>query len=1047
MKLVYSLLSLLAPIIPHGSLARPKMNLGSVRGSSRDRSSDSAHYSDHAVECGKEKAGKEKSGKGKGDGHDCEDNDYYPPVPKTFSIRGRALEEGTAVCIPNTTIELHDAISKNIIATTLTDVNGKYRFKGIPIGKYEIWQLPIPGYRSVRDADGGNPDKITVKLRYTSSSRNNFYDEKVHKVRGCILTPSLQGSPLLGHTASILLVGPITAMINTVDGTYEFPNVPAGSYTITLMTMQGFDIVDDTDPGSLPGVILATITGTSNGNDFAVQEHDTTDDEPDLAFIAGRVLLEDIRRGTPYTLGAVVELTLPDDTRRRTTTDNGGNYVFLDLPIGTYTVTLQPIDGFDIIADSQGMPVGNIFLTLTISGSTENNFAVEPILADIAGTVHLENIISGSLFQDGAEIEVTLPDLTTKTATSDARGNYVFMGLPLGMYTVTLQPIDGYEVIADSQPPMDGVISVMLTDAGSIENDFAIQHINAVIGGTVHLDTIETGRPIPGVDVVLTLPDNCARTTKTDHNGEYVFIDLPPGMYTVTLQPIDGYEVIADSQPPMDGVISVMLTDAGSRDNDFAIQHIVAFIGGTVHLDAIGTGRPIPGAEIVLALPDNSARTTKTDHNGVYVFIDLPPGMYTVTLQPIDGHRIIEDSDPVISRAIGVISVPLTAYGSSENDFAIAEVLCKISGSVLVFDEFGPPISGSEVELFFDGNLVKSVLTPENGFYSFKGLSAGTYTIRQTNAPGPPTYIDVGDIDGGDPNEIIVEITSADSTGNNFYDQTELKISGTVLVFDEYGPPISGSEVELFFEGNIIDSVLTPENGFYSFKGLSAGTYTIRQTNAPGAPTYIDVGDIDGGDPNEIIVELASADSNGNNFYDQPGCKILEDVERYAPMTLPDCFEADSSASPDLPFFETWQWLTEVSDKKMGLYDPVRPVVLGGIYERAQKPQLRNNIRVTPTATGRAQLTKVEFWSNAAPGPGSTKDMDIRNEGNAPHVEQSVSNGQVDVFGTRYTADADCCSSNNTVGEYYVYGVADFVDSASGTEKQCAVRICYELVL
>ena len=57
-----------------------------------------------------------------------------------------------------------------------------------------------------------------------------------------------------------------------------------------------------------------------------------------------------------------------------------------------------------------------------------------------------------------------------------------------------------------------------------------------------------------------------------------------------------------------------------------------------------------------------------------------------------------------------------------------------------------------------------SQVTDANGNYTFNNVPAGTYTVVETNQPG---YLDVSDIDGGNPNSIAVTLTpGATSTGN-----------------------------------------------------------------------------------------------------------------------------------------------------------------------------------------------------------------------------------------------------------------------------------------
>jgi hypothetical protein len=62
----------------------------------------------------------------------------------------------------------------------------------------------------------------------------------------------------------------------------------------------------------------------------------------------------------------------------------------------------------------------------------------------------------------------------------------------------------------------------------------------------------------------------------------------------------------------------------------------------------------------------------------------------------------------------------------------------------------------------------------------------------------------------------------------------------------------------------VVQTTTTDANGNYTFNNVPAGTYTVVETNKPG---YLDVGDIDGGNPNSITVTLpAGTSSTGNDF-------------------------------------------------------------------------------------------------------------------------------------------------------------------------------------
>lgn len=167
-------------------------------------------------------------------------------------------------------------------------------------------------------------------------------------------------------------------------------------------------------------------------------------------------------------------------------TDARGNYLFAELPAGTYSVcqAIQPdatlnsvsVPGTIVpIAGSVGVPgvADNPSATTSqitaielgdngnpdeVSGSPGNNFSeVQP--ASIAGNVYFDASNDGVRDPgesgiSGVTVELTGP--VNRTTTTDANGAYRFDGLPPGEYTVTeIQP-QGWDDGLDTRGTVDG---------------------------------------------------------------------------------------------------------------------------------------------------------------------------------------------------------------------------------------------------------------------------------------------------------------------------------------------------------------------------------------------------------------------------------------------------------------------------------------------------------------------------------------------------------------------------------------------------------------
>lgn len=174
--------------------------------------------------------------------------------------------------------------------------------------------------------------------------------------------------------------------------------------------------------------------------------------------------------GEPGLAGWTIVLTKPDTTTVSTVTDSNGDYALGSLFIGTYTVSEVMQAGWLQTAPAGGTYTFAINAGDHLSGADFGNFQ----FGTISGMKF--NDINGNGMKDAGEpglagwtIVLTKPDGTTMTTTTDASGNYTFMNLGPGAYTVAEMLMPGWVQTA----PPSGTYSVTITSGAAVlKQDF-----------------------------------------------------------------------------------------------------------------------------------------------------------------------------------------------------------------------------------------------------------------------------------------------------------------------------------------------------------------------------------------------------------------------------------------------------------------------------------------------------------------------------------------------------------------------------------------------
>lgn len=234
------------------------------------------------------------------------------------AVSGVVLIEGTTTPVVGATVTI-DGVS------TTTDANGFYLFDRVEVGPHTVVVTAPDGYTLI-----GTPPLIEVP----GDSEEPITAPTVYLVEN----PDLSGTVRAGDdgVAGVIVTASagdasVTA-VTDANGDYVFPRLPAGDYTITITTPEGYTVVG---PSSQAESVATTDVVDV---DFALARPGSID---------GVVRTDD---GQP--IGGVVITLGHSEGEQTLTTDAEGAYSLSDLPPGTYTLTVTPPPGTTVVGDA-----------------------------------------------------------------------------------------------------------------------------------------------------------------------------------------------------------------------------------------------------------------------------------------------------------------------------------------------------------------------------------------------------------------------------------------------------------------------------------------------------------------------------------------------------------------------------------------------------------------------------------------------------------------------------------------------------------------------
>jgi len=411
------------------------------------------------------------------------------------------------------------------------------------------------------------------------------------------------GAPLSG--ALIQLSGAASdSYVSDASGEFQLNNLTAGNYQI-LVSLDGFgELTQNTflaqgDKANLGGVQLSRI----------MMDPDTG--EP-LSIGVVRGAITDRASGEPLA-GVSVAIA---GTALATTTNASGEYQLTSVPAGALQLSAS-LAGYLPASGSASLSSGQ---TLIFSPSLMQQ--EEPKGVSLQGNVSERD---SGMALEGAQVQITDASGQSQTLVTDANGHYSANELTAGTVSI-LTTLDGYHPVSVTATAEDGANLDF-----SPKLDLLDQEPGVSVGGlngTV-IDEI-TGRGIADVQVLLTDASDQSLLASTNADGEFVFADLPPDSFTISLDAVD-YQAVSGSVDIQADLIT-NLGDVTLRPSNVSL---LASLSGSV-LD-VRSRQALEGAVIsAREAVTGSLTEVMSDTQGRFILNVATEGEYTITVSSTD---------------------------------------------------------------------------------------------------------------------------------------------------------------------------------------------------------------------------------------------------------------------------------------------------------------------------------------------------------------------------------------------------------------------------
>ena len=399
--------------------------------------------------------------------------------------------------------------------------------------------------------------------------------------------------------------------------------------------------------------------------------------------------------------GALIEVSNDKgEVIYRAYTDKNGQIPNIPVTPGTYTFR-------EILAPS-GYALNEAAMSFTVD--TDGGITGDTTIRNDYTRVLLQKQDENGLPLAGVEFALTKSNGTVlMRKTSDADGRIVFEKIPYGEYTITeTKALAGYQ---------KHDVNIRLTVDGTFVNQ--TESLETIINHPiiVKLKKVDQdGKPLPGAEYArINEYGEQMMTAVSDADGMLTFYKVPYGKYTVKeLYAPDGYLLSKDTP-------EIVIDDAW-QNSDAPVLTLTNHLKRLRYIKVDTNGKYLPGVEFSLINASNGevVEVVTSNEKGEFIFTKFDYGFWLIRETKVpDGFNQMKDITFSVD-ASWVEPAPFTCV-NIPNHYEFVKT-----------DNEGNPMAGVTFTLEDqDGNILRDLVSGEDGIVHVDGLTPGTYIIRE----------------------------------------------------------------------------------------------------------------------------------------------------------------------------------------------------------------------------------------------------------------------------------------------------------------------------